>query len=103
MRAVPTDAEAAELRAASMELLLAASAQVLAATVARRVQATPVNLAAWVQGGQTGFRAIAILGALASCHGHLHGAVAVYYWITQAMICVLFIVGVPVSFRRDDQ
>ncbi|KAJ1258042.1 hypothetical protein BS78_10G043700 [Paspalum vaginatum] len=98
---VPTDAEAASLPAASMELLLAASAQVLAATVALRVPATPVNLGGWLMGGQTAFLAVDVLGTLASCHGRLYNGLAVNYCIVYAMVCVLFLVGFPISFRRD--
>ncbi|RCV20652.1 hypothetical protein SETIT_4G074200v2 [Setaria italica] len=93
----PTDAEAAGLRAASEKLLLAASAQVLGATVALLVPARPVAVSGCFLGSLTASRAYDVLWMLVACHGHVHGALAAHCWVFFVLLWVALLVGIAVS------
>ncbi|CAL5036825.1 unnamed protein product [Urochloa decumbens] len=93
----PTDDEAAYLRAASEHLLVAASGQVLGATVALLVPACPVAVFGCVLSSFTSYRAIDVLWILVSCHGHVHGVLAFHYWLFFVLMLVVPLVGMVVS------
>ncbi|TVU12595.1 hypothetical protein EJB05_46246, partial [Eragrostis curvula] len=78
----PTDEEAADLRAASELLLLAAAAQLLGATTARYTAAWPFSLFACALAFPVSYRAYVVLRMLVGCHGHVgHSAtLAVHFW-----------------------
>ncbi|OEL19137.1 hypothetical protein BAE44_0019844 [Dichanthelium oligosanthes] len=82
----PTDAEAAALRAASEQLLLAASGQVLAATVALLVPARPVAAFGCLLGGLTAYHACDVLWTLVACHDNARRVLAFHYWLYFVML-----------------
>ncbi|CAN6202522.1 unnamed protein product [Urochloa humidicola] len=92
-----TGDEAADMRAASKHLLLAASAQVLAGTVALLVPARPVAAFGSELGWITGYHAADVLWMLVACRGHVHGLLAFHYWIFFVLISAAPLVGVVVS------
>ncbi|CAN6202506.1 unnamed protein product [Urochloa humidicola] len=93
----PTDDEAADLRAASEQLLVAASGQVLGATVALLVPACPVAAFGCLLGWFTSYHASDVLWLLVSCHGHVHGVLAFHYWLFFVLMWAAPLVGVVVS------
>lgn len=95
----PTDAEVAGLRAASEYLLLAASAQVLAATMALLVPAWPVAVLGSLVGCLTAYRATDVLWMLVACHDSPHGALAFHFWLYYAVLWAAFAVAVVVSLH----
>nr|TKW20224.1 hypothetical protein SEVIR_4G071900v2 [Setaria viridis] len=96
----PTDAEAARLRAASELLLLAASAQVLGATVALLVPAQVFAASGFLLGVLTAYRASDVVWKLVmACHGHVHGAFAFHYWLFVAVLLAALLVGLVVASR----
>ncbi|OQU75633.1 hypothetical protein SORBI_3K044415 [Sorghum bicolor] len=94
----PTEAEAAALRAASEELLLAAAAQVLGATTAVLLPACKLaTIFATLLGSMTGYCASDVLWLLVACHGYVHGDLRVYYGFFVAMFLVALLVGLLAS------
>ncbi|CAN6215067.1 unnamed protein product [Urochloa humidicola] len=96
---VPTDDEAAYLRAASEKLLLAASGQVLGATVALLVPARPVAALGCVLGWLTAYHANEVLWMLVSCLSSrgVHGVLAFHYWLFFVLLLVAPLVGIVIS------
>nr|CAB3485253.1 unnamed protein product [Digitaria exilis] len=89
--------EAADLRAASQQLLLAASAQVLGATAAWLVPAPLFAAPGCLLGGLTAYRADEVIWQLVACHGHVHGAASFHYWLFVVVLLVVLLVGLAVS------
>ncbi|CAN6191118.1 unnamed protein product [Urochloa humidicola] len=95
---VPTDDEAAYLHAASEKLLLAASGQVLGATVALLVPARPVAALGCVLGWLTAYHANEVLWMLVSClSGRVRGVLAFHYWLFFVLLLVAPLVGIVIS------
>ncbi|KAF8702831.1 hypothetical protein HU200_032665 [Digitaria exilis] len=93
----PTEEEAADLRAASQQLLLAASAQVLGATAALLVPAPLFAAPGCLLGVLTANRADDVIWQLVACHGHVHGAASFHYWLFVVVMVVVLLVGLAVS------
>ncbi|KAF8703994.1 hypothetical protein HU200_031475 [Digitaria exilis] len=88
----PTEEEAADLRAASQQLLLAASAQVLGATAAWLVPAPLFAAPGCLLGGLTAYRADEVIWQLVACHGHVHGAASFHYWLFVVVLLVVLLI-----------
>jgi hypothetical protein len=99
----PTDAEAADLRAGSEKLLLAASAQVLGATVALLAPARASAVSGCFLGLFTAYRAMDVFEMLVACHGDVHGAMAAHYWVLFIVMWVALLVGIVVSVAPPDR
>lgn len=93
------DSEAADLRTTSEYLLLAASAQVLVATMGLLVPARPVAAFGCLVGCLTAYRATDLLWMLFACHGTAHGAFAFHFWIFFGVLCAALVVGAVVSIH----
>ncbi|TVU12578.1 hypothetical protein EJB05_46229, partial [Eragrostis curvula] len=92
----PTDEEAADLRAASKLLLLAAAAQLIGATTARYAAALPFTISACALAIPTAFHGYDVLRMVVGCDRHLHddgGELAAHFWVVIALLgAAIFVV-----------
>ncbi|TVU12587.1 hypothetical protein EJB05_46238 [Eragrostis curvula] len=82
---VPTDEEVADLSATSGLLLLSAATQAVAATLALLVPKRALALLACAVGARTCCHVNVVVHRIVSCHGRVHGELAVYYWLFLAV------------------
>ncbi|XP_004982615.2 testis-specific gene A8 protein-like isoform X2 [Setaria italica] len=97
----PTGQAAANLRASSVLMLLAVAALALAGTVAVLAPARPFAPFACALGAVTAYAAVVVLPRVVACHGHGHGAIAVYYGLFVAMLCAALFAAVAVAVAGD--
>jgi hypothetical protein len=89
----------ARLRTASEYLLLAASTQMLAATMGLLVPAWPVAVFGALLGLLTSYHATDVLAMLVTCHDSAPGALAFHLWLFFVVLWAAQIVGAVVSLR----
>ena len=90
--------QVAALRTASQRLLLAASAQVLAATMGVLVPARPVAFFAYIVGWLTAGPATDVLWMLVACHDSTaHDELSFHYRLFRFLLCAALAVGTFVS------